>query len=149
MDNNSRDENPYKELIVNNSGKIDRALTQIEQWSILSNVINYGKYSKNPKNFHSMTIKPAKYNKVVKNTKSRNTNESLLEINLVDNLDISKEEYLDRYEGVKSEIVDTTRFDENSDLSTTYLGKINMTRDKDLIVEEKFPISKSGYTVGK
>ena len=64
-------------------------------------------------------------------------------------MDRSKEEYLDRYEGVKSEIIETTRFDENSDLSTTYLGKINMTRDKDLTVEKKFPISKSGYTVGK
>ena len=96
-----------------------------------------------------MTIKPAKLSKVVKNTKSRNTNESLLEVNLVDSLDRSKEEYLDRYEGVKLEIVDTTRFDENSDLSTAYLGRINMTWDKDLIVEEKFPKSKSGYTVGK
>ena len=57
-------------------------------------------------------------------------------------MDRSKEEYLDRCEGVKSEIVDTTIFDENSDLSTTYLGKINMTSDKDLIVEEKFPLSK-------
>ena len=127
MDNNSGDENPYKELIVNNVGKIDSALTQIEQWSILSNIINYMQYSKNPKNFHSMTIKPAKCNKVVKNTKSRNTNESLLEVNLVDSSNRSKEEYLDRYERVKSGIVDTTRFDENSDLSTTYLGKINMT----------------------
>ena len=63
----------------------------------------------------------------LQNTKSRNTNESLLELNLVDSSDRSKEEYLDRYERVKSEIVDTTRFDENSDLSTTYLGKINMT----------------------
>ena len=87
--------------------------------------------------------------KVVKNTKSGNTNESLLEVNLVDSLDRSKEEYLDRYEGIKSEIVDTTRFKENSDLSTTYLGKVNMTHNKDLIVEERFPISKSGYTVGK
>ena len=69
--------------------------------------------------------------------------ESLLEVNLVDNLDRSKEEYLDRYEGIKSEIVDTTRFDENSDLSTTYLGKVNMIHDKDLIVEQRFPISKS------
>ena len=76
MDNKSRDKNSYKELIVNNAGKIDSALTQIEQWSILSNVINYVQYSKNPKNFHSMTIKPVKLNKVVKNTKSRNTNES-------------------------------------------------------------------------
>ena len=61
----------------------------------------------------------------------------------------SKEEYLDRYEGVRSEILDTTRFDGNSDFSTTYLGKTNMTQDKDLMVEQKFPISKSGYTVGK
>ena len=96
-----------------------------------------------------MTIRPAKSNKVVKDTKGRNKNESLLEVNLVDSLDRSKEEYLDRYEGIKSEIVDTTRFDENSDLNTTYLGKVNMTHDKDLIVEERFPISKSGYTVGK
>ena len=121
----------------------------MEQWSILSNIINYVQYSKNPKNFHSMTIMSAKFSKVVKNTKSMNTNESLLEVNLVDSLDRSKEEYLDRCEGVKSEIVDTTRFDKNSDLSTTYLWKVNITYDKDLIVEERFPISKSGYTVGK
>ena len=59
--------------------------------------------------------------------KSRNIKESLLEVNLVDNSDRPKEEYLDRYEGVQSEIVDTTRFVENSNLRTTYLGKINLT----------------------
>ena len=73
----------------------------------------------------------------------------MLEVNLIEGSERSKEEYLDRYKGVKSEIVDTTIFDENSDLSTTYLGKTNMTPDKDLMVEQKFPISKSGYTVGK
>ena len=149
MDDNSRDENPYKELIVNNASKVDSAFTQIEQWSILSNIINFVQYSKNPKNFHSMILKPSKCNKVAKNTKSGNINKSLLEVNLVEGLDRSKEEYLDRYEGVQSEIVDTTRFDKNSDLSTTYLGKINMTQDKDLMVEQKCPISRSGYTVGK
>ena len=30
MDNNSGDENPYKELIVNNAGKIESALTEME-----------------------------------------------------------------------------------------------------------------------
>ena len=30
------------------------------------------------------------------------------------------EEYLDVYEGVQSEIINMTRFNENSDLSTTY-----------------------------
>ena len=149
MDDNSRDKNPYKELIVNNASKVDSTLTQKEQWSILSNIINYVQYSRILKNFHSMIIKPAKLNKIVKNTKSRNINESLLEVNLVEGSDRPKEEYLDKYEGVQSEIVDTTRFDENSDLSTTYLGKINMTQDKDLKVEQKFPISKSGCTVCK
>ena len=121
----------------------------MEQWLTLSNVINYVQYGKNPKNFHSMTIRPVKFNRAVKDMKSRNVNESLLEVNLVDTSDRSKEEYLDKYEGVKSEIIDTTRFDENSDLSMTYLGKINMTHNKNLIVEERFPISKLDYTVGK
>ena len=96
-----------------------------------------------------MTIRPSKYNKTVKDAKGRNVDESLLEVNLVDNSDRLKEEYLDRYEGVKSEIVDTTRFDENLDLSMTYFGKINMTSNKNLMVEEKFPISKLGYTVDR
>ena len=41
MDDTSSDENPYRELIVNNAGKIEHTLSQMEQWSILSNVINY------------------------------------------------------------------------------------------------------------
>ena len=41
MDDNSGDENPYRELIVNNKGKIESKLSQMEQWLILSNVINY------------------------------------------------------------------------------------------------------------
>ena len=41
MDDNSRDENPYKELIINNAYKIENALPQMEQLSILSNIINY------------------------------------------------------------------------------------------------------------
>ena len=49
MDNNSGDKNPFRELKVNNTGKIESALSQMEQQSILSNVTNYVQYSKNPK----------------------------------------------------------------------------------------------------
>ena len=59
-----------------------------------------------------MTIRPVKFNRSGRDTKSRNVNECLLEVNIVDTLDRSKEEYLDKY-GVKSEIVDTTRFEKN------------------------------------
>ena len=53
------------------------------------------------------------------------------------------------YEGVKSEVLSTTKFDESSDLSTTYLCKIDMTRAIKIKVEEKFPISEQVYMVGK
>ena len=39
-----------------------------------------------------------------------------------------------------------TKFDENSGLSTTYLGRINMTRLDKIKAKEKFPISEQGYT---
>ena len=35
-----------------------------------------------------------------------------------------QEEYMDIYEGIHSEIVISNRFDENSDISTTYLGRV-------------------------
>ena len=60
-----------------------------------------------------------------------------------------KEEYLDRNEGVKSEILSTTRFDENSDLSMTYLGKTNIVQENKITVDEKFVISEQGYRTGK
>ena len=53
------------------------------------------------------------------------------------------------YDGVKSEVLSTTTFDENSDLSTTYLGRIDMTRLDKIKAKEKVPISEQGYTVGK
>ena len=37
----------------------------------------------------------------------------------------------------------------NSDLSTTYLGKISTIKDNKITAEEKFPISEQGYTTGK
>ena len=134
LDNNSADENPYRELIVNNACKIENTLSQMEWWSILSNIINYMQYKRNPKKFHSRIIKPANTNRISKEIKGKNENESLLRVNLTDISDRSKEEYLDRYKGIKSEILNTTRFDENSDLITTYLGKINAIWDDNLII---------------
>ena len=63
--------------------------------------------------------------------------------------DILKGEYLDIYEGIQSEILISIRFDKNSDLSTTYLGKSDRSKNGKLKVEESFPISELGYTLGK
>ena len=46
-------------------------------------------------------------------------------------------------------MVCTNRFDENSDLSTTYLGQTKMTRNTKIRAEEKFPITRHGFTSRK
>ena len=48
--------NLYKELIVNNAEKVEPLMTQMEQWSILSNVLNYIQYDRHPKTYHSLSI---------------------------------------------------------------------------------------------
>ena len=54
------------------------------------------------------------------------------------------------YEGIQSDIVSSSRFDKNSDVSMTYLGKIGQEESQDkLKAEESFPISESGYILGR
>ena len=48
-----------------------------------------------------------------------------------------KETYFDRYEGVQSEISQEARFDESTDLSMTYLGKVDQTRKSEIRAEER------------
>ena len=46
--------------------------------------------------------------------------------------------------------VSASRFNENSNISTTYLGKIESKEGQDkLKAEESFPISENGYTLGR
>ena len=40
------------------------------------------------------------------------------------------------HDGVKSEVLSTTKFDENAILSTTYLGRINITRLEKIKAED-------------
>ena len=74
---------------------------------------------------------------------------SILDLDFGNSPEKLKTEYLDMYKGIQSELISTTRFDENSDLSTTYVGRINLIRTSKIKVEEKFPISEQGYMIGK
>ena len=62
--------------------------------------------------------------------------------------DVLKSKYLDVYEGVYAEMVYANKFNENSDLSTTYLGQTKMTRDTKVKAEERFPITGQGFASG-
>ena len=60
-----------------------------------------------------------------------------------------KTNYLDLYKDVCAEVVYTSRFNENSGLSTTYLGQTKVTIDTKIKAEEKFPITGQGFTLRK
>ena len=63
--------------------------------------------------------------------------------------DVLRLKYLDVYEAVYAEMVHANKFNENSDLSMTYLGQIKMMRDTKIKAEERFPITGQGFTSGK
>ena len=146
IDDTNRETNPYKKLIVNNAEKLEPLMTQMEQWSILNNILNYIQYDKHPKNYHNLSLNAVnKY----KNSSDIGKERDVMELDLGVMPKILREEYLDVYKGIQSEVVSTTRYAENSDLSTTYLGRSDRVKSDKLKAEESFPILEQGYTLGK
>ena len=143
IDDDSGEVNLYGELVVNNAEKVEMPKTQMEQWSILSNLLNYVQHSKFNSMNHSLSVKPVNRYK----TKS-NEEREFREVDFSTVLQSLQDEYLDAYGGIQSDIVSSSRFDENSDISTTYLGRTEHKESQDkLKAEESFPITESGYTI--
>ena len=115
-------------------------------WSIFSDKIRYVDSSMNetPK----LTIRPLEENKHRQLFNALEKQEDQIPEMIFEENKV-KETYLDRNEGIQSEISQVTRFDENTDLSKTYLGRIGQTRKRIIKAEESFPISGKGYTIGK
>ena len=57
MDDTNGKINPYHEVITNKVAKDDTIISQIEQWSILSNIINYVQYNWHLINYYDLDIK--------------------------------------------------------------------------------------------
>ena len=62
-----------------------------------------------------MSVRSTNKNKINIGRKQGEKDRPTSEISLIDTSDRLTEEYLDRYKGVKSKILVTTRFNENSD----------------------------------
>ena len=138
--------NPYEMVILNKVYKDYIKTEQMIHWSILSDLIKYidGSLDMAP----SLTVKPLDYRQHKRLYHNLKTVKGLT-VGIEFEGDKLKEEYFDRYDSIYTEISQATRFDESTDLSTTYLGRIDMTRDMIIKVEGKFPISGQGYTSGK
>ena len=113
----------------------------MEQWSILSNVVNYIQNDRHPKNVHSLNINAVNKEKCVWSPNIGEGEKHVLGLDFEDTPEKLKGEYLDVYRGIQSEILSTTRFDENLELSTTYLGRIDMIKHSKIKAEESFLIS--------
>ena len=137
---------PYQIGILNKVYKDNIKTEQMIHWSILSDLIKYKDRSLDMAPW--LTVKQLDYRQ----------HERLYHILKIDNVltvdiefkgDKLKEEYFDRYDCIYAEISQRTRFGESTDLSTTYLGRIDTTRDMIIKVKEKVQISGQGYTSRK
>ena len=121
----------------------------MKEWSILSDHIKYITSDKS-KTFNNLSIDQLNYRQDISLYREFQEKESLnADLNFGNSSTKLKSEYLDMYEEIYAEIVSSNRFDEDTDLSTTYLGQMDITRDMEVKAEENFPITVQGYTKGK
>ena len=99
-DDTSGETNPYKELIVNNAEKMEPLMTQMEQWSILSNVLNYVQHSRFNSMNHMLDVKTRNKYKL-----KPDIDREFKELDFGTTTKELQEEYMDIYEGIHSGIV--------------------------------------------
>ena len=148
-----------QEMFANNDNQYEKALlsdkhmrrsnVQMDQWSILSDNIIYIK-SKDSDVTNGINIKSINYREHKRMYRKMNKEGGeRIDIDFGESPEGMKSRYMDVYDKVYAEVLTTSRFDENVDLSTTYLGRIDMKREEVLKAEESFPISEQGFVKGK
>ena len=123
---------------------------QMENRSNLSDSVRYVQHderSKTPHRLDKNTLDYCQHKRLYCRLKGEESHMS--DVDFGTHSETMRSNYLDMYEGVHAKVMYTNRFDENSDLSTIYLGQTEMTRETKIRAEEKIPISGQGYTLGK
>ena len=126
----STETNAYKNAIL---GDVDKKKdsTHIEKWSILSDHVKYVTHDKSEA-FHKLNKDLMNYRQNKDLYKQLKKEEMLkVSVNFSRSPEKLKSDYSDIYEGVYVEIISTDKFDDDIDLSTTYLGSVDMTRSKE------------------
>ena len=121
----------------------------MESWSILSDHVKYVQHDESD-SLHNVSFDSLNYHE----------NEDIYtdlkeQVMLKTSIDFSgvseklKSDYLDVYDGVYAEVISTNRFDEDTDLSTTYLGQVDMSRKTEVKAEISFAMNAAGHTRGE
>ena len=140
--------NSYKDAMLKEPDR-KRDPVPIEEWSILSDCVKYVMHGESEA-FQKLSIDSMNYRQN-RDLYKRLNNEQIIKtsLNFGKSPEMLKADYLDMYEGVYPEVISTDRFDEDTNLSTTYLGQVDMERDTEVKAEESFPMTARGYTKGQ
>ena len=121
----------------------------MEEWSILNDHVKYVMQGKSEV-FQKLSINSMNYRQNRDLYKCLNNEQTIrTSLNFGNSPENLKADYLDVYEGIYTEVISTDRFDEDTDISSTYLGQVDMTRDTEVKAEESFPMTARGYTRGQ
>ena len=145
---NKSELNPYQMAILNKKPKDDAKREQMINWSIFNDRIKYVDESFCSGMTPSLTIRPLD-DKRHKGLYNGLKSDKALIPDIIFGKDRIRDTYLDKYDSIQTEISQVTKFDESTDLRTTYLGGTDVTREHVIKAEERFPISGQGYTNGK
>ena len=117
-------------------------------WSIFSDNVKYVQHEQmTPQNLNIDTSDYKHHKELYLKLKEEERERLYIDFGMYP--DILKSKYLDIYEGVHAEMVYANKFNENSDLSTTYLGQTKMMRGTKIKAEERFPVTGQGFASGK
>ena len=145
----SNDVNQYEKALLSGKSMKRKSNSQIEQWLILSDNIVYVR-SADRDIMNGIDIKPIYYREHKRIYRKMGKEEGKkLEMDFGESLEIMKSRYMNVYDDVCAEVIMTSRFDENVDLSTMYLGRKDMKREKVMKTEESLPILEQGFIIGK
>ena len=144
----NQDDNLYKKVVLNKVFREEDKSPEMRNWSIFSDNVRYIQHEQ--KTPHKLKIDTLDYRHHKElYFKLKEEERETLDFDFGIYPDILKSKYLDVYEDVYAEMVYANKFNENSDLSTTYLGQTKMTRETKIKAEEKFPITGQGFVSGK
>ena len=143
-----QDDNPYKKVVLNKVFKEEDKSPEMRNWSIFSDNVRYIQHDQvTPQNLNVGTLDYRDHKELYFKLKEKKGETLNIDFGLYP--DVIRSRYLDVYKGIYLEMVYANKFNENSDLSMTYLGQTKMTRDTRIKAEERFPITGQGFASGK
>ena len=141
-------DNPYKRVVLNNVYKIPEKCLEMKNWSIFRDNARYVQHDKiTTQNLDIDTLDYREHKDVYFHMKNKKGETLDVDFGLYP--DVTKARYFDVYKDIYAEMVYASSFDENSDLSMTYLGQADKTRRTKIKAEERFSITGQGFASGK